>query len=136
MDKIELVIYDLWHGNNFEQIEIRNPSLEKLYEVISKLDGMITTEVSIYTQEESICLCIGGGNDKLYNVYYSENYGEDNYTLKKEKFILGKVHKLITGGQVGDFEDEICVDIHVVRSVVKFFYHTGGMIKDYIWNLE
>lgn len=136
MTKIELVAYDLWNRNDVEYIEIKDPSLEQLYEIIFKLDGLNTTEVSIYTQEKSICLCIGGGNAKLYNVYYSEHYGEDNYTLTKEKSITGKVHPLITGGQISDFEDEICVDIHMVRSVVEYFYQTGEMKKEYIWHLE
>lgn len=34
MTKIELVAYDLWNRNNVEYIEIKDPSLEQLYEII------------------------------------------------------------------------------------------------------
>ena len=90
MGKVEMISYDLVNGINYDQIELEKPSWEQILEIISKLDGKETTEVSLYTLEESICLCIGGGNNNLYNVYYSEEYGEKNYTLKKRGGVLLK----------------------------------------------
>ncbi|SFH95154.1 hypothetical protein SAMN04487861_10954 [Selenomonas ruminantium] len=136
MGKVEMISYDLANGINYDQIELEKPSWEQILEIISKLDGKETTEVSLYALEESICLCIGGGNNNLYNVYYSEEYGEKNYTLKKRGGVLFEKHKLITGGQMGEFEDNICVGKDMVRIVVEYFYIYGCMYKGYVWNIE
>ena len=67
MGKVEMISYDLANGINYDQIELEKPSWEQILEIISKLDGKETTEVSLYALEESICLCIGGRNNNLYN---------------------------------------------------------------------
>ena len=82
------------------------------------------------------CMIIGGGNQGLYNVVYSEEYGERNYTLLKERYIEGKVHKLVCGGQMVDFEDEICVDLDTVKETVKHYYREQGLFDEKYWKQE
>ena len=72
----------------------------------------------------------------VYNVVYSEEYGERNYTLLKERYIEGKVHKLVCGGQLADFEDEICVDIDLVKETVEYYYREKGLHNEKYWKLE
>ena len=49
-----MISYDLANGINYDQIELEKPSWEQILEIISKLDGKETTEVSLYALEESI----------------------------------------------------------------------------------
>jgi len=117
-------------------VEINNPSLEQLFAVIGLLDGEKTTEVSLESENAGKCMIIGGGNQGLYNVVYSEEYGERNYTLLKERYIEGKVHKLVCGGQMADFEDEICVDLDKVKETVKHYYREQGLFDEKCWKQE
>ena len=114
-------------------VEIKNPSLEQLFAVSGLLDGENTTEVSLESENAGKCMIIGGGNQGLYNVVYSEEYGERNYTLLKERYIEGKVHKLVCGGQLADFEDEICVDIDLVKETVEYYYWEKGLHNEKYW---
>ena len=109
-------------------VEIKNPSLEQLFAVIGLLDGE--------NKNAGKCMIIGGGNQGLYNVVYSEEYGERNYTLLKERYIEGKVHKLVCGGQIADFEDEICVDLDKVKETVKHYYREQGLFDEKCWKQE
>ena len=117
-------------------VEINNPSLEQLFAVIGLLDGEKTTEVSLESENAGKCMIIGGGNHGLYNVVYSEDYGQRNYTLIKERYIEGKVHKLVCGGQMADFEDEICVDLDTVKETVKHYYREQGLFDEKYWKQE
>lgn len=129
------IVYDI-QGKGMEYAEIKNPSLEQLFAVIGLLDGENTTEVSLECENAGKCMIIGGGNQGLYNVVYSEEYGERNYTLLKERYIEGKVHKLVCGGQLADFEDEICVDIDLVKETVEYYYREKGLHNEKYWKLE
>ena len=117
-------------------VEINNPLLEQLFVIIDLLDGENTTEVSLECEEAGKCMIIGGGNQGLYNVVYSEEFGERSYTLLKERYIEGKMHKLVCGGQLADFEDEICVDIDMVKEAVEYYYREQGLHNEKYWKLE
>ena len=43
------------------------------------------------------------------------------------------VHKLVTGGQEGDFEDKLCVSIEIAKCVAKMYYELGQMDDSFIW---
>ena len=133
------IVYDIQGKGilrSLEYAEIKNPSLEQLFAVIGLLDGENTTEVSLDCENAGKCMIIGGGNQGLYNVVYSEEYGERNYTLLKERYIEGKVHKLVCGGQMADFEDEICVDLDKVKETVKHYYREQGLFDEKYWKQE
>ncbi len=78
-------------------------------------------------------LCIGGGNNGLYNVYVSENDNLDIYTLINARFSPMTMHKLVTGGQSGDFEDKICVPVEIVMKAVKKYFEDGQKDNTYLW---
>lgn len=43
------------------------------------------------------------------------------------------VHKLVMGGQEGDFEDKLCVSIEIAKCVAKKYYESGQMDNSFIW---
>ena len=133
------IVYDI-QGKGIlrspKYVEISNPSLERLLAIIELLDGENTTEVSLECEEAGKCMIIGGGNQGLYNVMYIEEFGERNYTLLKEGYEEGKVHKLVCGGQMADFEDEICVDLDTVKETVKHYYREQGLFDEKCWKQE
>ncbi|BAL82978.1 hypothetical protein SELR_12700 [Selenomonas ruminantium subsp. lactilytica TAM6421] len=133
------IVYDI-QGKGIlrspKYVEISNPSLERLLAIIELLDGENTTEVSLECEEAGKCMIIGGGNQGLYNVMYIEEFGERNYTLLKEGYEEGKVHKLVCGGQLAEFEDEICVDIDMVKETVEYYYREQGLHNEKYWKLE
>jgi hypothetical protein len=78
-------------------------------------------------------LCIGGGNSGLCNVFISKNDNEIIYTLMNTDANASLVHKLVTGGQEGEFEDKLCVSIEMAKFVAKKYCELGQMDDSFIW---
>lgn len=57
-------------------------------------------------------------------VFRSDLNEDDYYAL---------VHKLVTGGQEGEFEDKLCVPIEMAKCVAKMYYELGQMDDSFIW---
>ena len=74
-----------------------------------------------------------GGNDGLCNVFISKNDNEIIYTLINSDANDSLVHKLVTGGQEGDFEDKLCVPVEMAKCVAKKYYELGKMDNSFIW---
>ena len=101
--------------------------------VINLLDGEYVTQIIMDNGNEDDYLCIGGGNDGLCNVFISKNDNEIIYTLINSDANDSLVHKLVTGGQEGDFEDKLCVSIEMAKCVAKMYYELGQMDDSFIW---
>lgn len=112
---------------------IECPVWEDVEKVINKLDGKNTTQICMDNGDEDNFFCIGGGNDGLCNVFVSENDNENIYTLVNPDFKLSVTHKLVTGGQAGDFEDKICVSVQLAKAAAKRYYETGQPHDEYEW---
>ena len=112
---------------------IERPTWEDTERVINKLDGKNTTQICMDDGDEDNYFCIGGGNDGLCNVFVSENYNEIIYTLINSDFRSSVMHKLVTGGQAGDFEDKICVTLELANTAAKRYYESGQLHDEYVW---
>ena len=61
------------------------------------------------------------------------NSGRITYTLMNSNAISSLVHKLVIGGQEGDFEDKLCVSIEIAKCAAKKYCDLGQMDSSFIW---
>lgn len=130
---VKRVFYD--DRSNPSELEkcIEFPTWKDVESLIDKLDGKNTTQICMDNGDEDNYLCIGGGNGGLCNVFVSENDNEIIYTLVNPEFRLSVMHKLVTGGQEGDFEDRICISVQLAKIAAKRYYELGQLHDEYIW---
>ena len=76
---------------------------------------------------------VGGMTGCVINVFISKNDNEIINTLINSDANDSLVHKLVTGGQEGDFEDKLCVSIEMAKCVAKMYYELGQMDDSFIW---
>ena len=127
------VFYDDFKDLSNVEKCIEFPTWEDIEKVINLLDGEYVTQIIMDNGNEDDYLCIGGGNDGLCNVFISKNDNEIIYTLINSDANDSLVHKLVTAGQEGDFEDKLCVSIEMAKCVAKMYYELGQMDDSFIW---
>ena len=130
---VKRVFYDEFKDLSNVEISIEFPTWEDVEKVINLLDGEYVTQITMDNGNEADYLCIGGGNDGLCNVFISKNDNEIIYTLMNSDADDSLVHKLVTGGQEGDFEDKLCVSVEMAKRVAKMYYESGQMDASFIW---
>lgn len=130
---VKRVFYDDFKDLSNVEKSIDFPTREDIENVINMLDGEYVTQIIMDNGNEADYLCIGGGNDGLCNVFISKNDNEIIYTLMNSDADDSLVHKLVTGGQEGDFEDKLCVSIDMAKRVAKMYYESGQMDASFIW---
>ena len=130
---VKRVFYDDFKDLSNVEKSIDFPTWEDIENVINLLDGEYVTQIIMDNGNEADFLCIGGGNDGLCNVFISKNDNEIIYTLMNSDADDSLVHKLVTGGQEGDFEDKLCVSIDMAKRVAKMYYELGEMDASFIW---
>ena len=130
---VKRVFYDDFKDLSNVEKSIEFPTWEDIEKVINLLDGEYVTQITMDNGNEDDYLCIGGGNDGLCNVFISKNDNEIIYTLMNPDANNLLVHKLVTGGQEGDFEDKLCVSIEIAKRVAKMYYELGQMDASFIW---
>lgn len=130
---VKRVFYDEFKDLSNVEKSIDFPTWEDIENVINMLDGEYVTQIIMDNGNEADFLCIGGGNDRLCNVFISKNDNEIIYTLMNSDADDSLVHKLVTGGQEGDFEDKLCVSVEMAKCVAKMYYESGQMDASFIW---
>lgn len=130
---VKRVFYDDFKDLSNVEKSIEFPTWEDIEKVINLLDGEYVTQITMDNGNEDDYLCIGGGNDGLCNVFISKNDNEIIYTLMNPDANDLLVHKLVTGGQEGDFEDKLCVSIEIAKRAAKMYYELGQMDASFIW---
>ena len=130
---VKRVFYDDFKDLSNVEKSIEFPTWEDIEKVINLLDGEYVTQITMDNGNEDDYLCIGGGNDGLCNVFISKNDNEIIYTLMNSDANDSLVHKLVTGGQEGNFEDKLCVSIEIAKCVAKMYYELGQMDDSFIW---
>jgi len=133
---IENLYYDIWKNNEDVGGKIEAPDWLSVIVCIKELDGEIKTQVTLNGADDSIVFCVGGGNNSLYNVYIALNDGESIYTLVD--YSKSKINKvsLVTGGQMGDFEEYLCVPLSLVLKAAKTFWETGQVDNELNWEYQ
>ena len=131
---VKKALYDEWKSNiNYGGI-VQVTSWDEVEKLIYSLDGLKHTQVIFTDEEEDSLICIGGGNEGFYNVYITLDDNESFYDLVNPYGRNDKVLHLVTGGHLGDFEEEICVTIDMVLLAAKTFCMEGVVEEDLTWN--
>lgn len=130
---VKRLFYDLLKELPESEKCIKNPTWQQVEMVINKLDGDNVTQITMDNGNEDNYLCIGGGNHGLCNIFISTNDNEVINTLIKTEFDHTLVHKLVTGGQEGDFEDRLCVSMDIAKRVAKTYYESGKKDELFVW---
>ncbi len=130
---VKRVFYDDYQDLLEVEKSIESPAWNDVERVIDMLDGKRVTQIMMDNGNEDNYICIGGGNGGLCNVYVSENDNEEIYTLVNPNAISCLEHKLVTGGQEGDFEDQICVSIELAKRVAIKYYESGELDNSFEW---
>lgn len=127
------LFYDLLNELPESEKCIEYPTWQQVEVVIDKLDGDNVTQITMDNGNEDNYLCIGGGNNGLCNIFISKNDNEEIKTLIKTESDHTLVHKLVTGGQEGDFEDKLCVSVDIAKRVAKKYYESGQKDELFVW---
>lgn len=93
----------------------------------------------IFNRDEEAVEYISYSKDKTSSLEFT--VGIKSKLLKRITLLLCKeysendslVHKLVTGGQEGDFEDKLCVSVEMAKCVAKMYYESGQMDASFIW---
>ena len=130
---VKRVFYDDFKDLSNVEKSIEFPTWEDIEKVINLLDGEYVTQITMDNGNEEDYFCIGGGNDGLCNVFISKNDNEIIHTLINSDANDSLIHKLVTGGQEGAFEDKLCVSTEMAKRAAKMYYESGQMDDFFIW---
>lgn len=130
---VKRVFYDNFKELSNVEKNIEFPTWKEVEMIIDMLDGEYVTQITMDNGNEDDYLCIGGGNNGLCNVFISKNDNEIICTLLNSDSDSSLVHRLVTGGQEGEFEDNICVSIEIAKRVAKVYYESGQIDDSFTW---
>lgn len=126
------VYEDFWQGSSSTDTEYETNDPMRVAQSILRLDGKVRTSVSMSQGEDM--LCIGGGNDGRYMAYFAHNIDEQLFNLVNPSApALGPELKIVTGGQVGTFAPQACLDLATVTAAAEHFVRTGQRSPDLHW---
>ena len=124
---------DFWEGVRCETNAVLNRSWENIEAAIKNLDGKYRTTVAIEGNEPTR-LGVGGGKGGQYVVWATF----DNmhfHTLMSAEQSDTKI-MLCIGGQEGDYEENIVVDLTVALQAAKTFAESGQLDPRLKWRDE
>jgi Immunity protein Imm1 len=122
-----------WIGNKNEYKLIENPNWTEIKTAISELDGDSKTLVTIAIDDEKY-LTIGGGKSGQYVVAVTfDNITFYNLVNPRKS---PAIQKLIIGGQLGNYPEQVCTDFPSVILATKTFAETGEMERSLIWEID
>jgi hypothetical protein len=130
--KMHVVILrtDLWEGVRCKDDELLNPSWVAIEAAIKKLDGEHRTIATI-EGTRAARLVVGGGSQGQYVVWVTFDNKEFHALCSVER----SADKILLriGGQDGDYEKRIIVDINAVLKAARTFYKFGKLDEKLEW---
>jgi hypothetical protein len=130
---VKNAVYDEWDHNTDIGGMIEITSWEIAENLIKSLDGSKYTQVILSNELDDSFICIGGGNNGFYNVFISLDDNESFYDLLNPSGKHDNIIQLVTGGQSGDFEEDICVTIDKALLASQKFYVSGKVEETLKW---
>jgi hypothetical protein len=124
---------DLWEDARCENDEVSNPSWEDIENAIRDLDGKSRTIVSLQGEDEAH-LVVGGGSSGRYLVYATFD-NKHFSTLSNGRAASSKM-RLYIGGQVGEYADNLIVDIACALSAARCFSEFGQLDPKLAWHTK
>lgn len=131
-DDLSMYVKRVFYDDHGYTKEMNSPNCEDIRQVINKLDGCTTTQITFYDETNDNHLCVGGGNNGICNVYISKDDGFIIKTLINPNHDTN-VYRLVVGGQWGDFEGNICVPIKIAKKAIIYYCKTGKECIGFIW---
>ncbi|MEK3707028.1 hypothetical protein MKY87_23565 [Paenibacillus sp. FSL R7-0198] len=108
-----------------------NPTWADSLRFLRKLDGDKFTLVFFEVSDTGSAL-VGGGPEYFV---VSITMDEHIYTLMNDKQGNSEI-SLVIGGQLGNYCDNICIELIPMLEVLKYFYETGKLHESHQWKQE
>jgi hypothetical protein len=121
---------DLWEGVRCKDSKLSNPSWPAIETAIRDLDGEHRTIATI-EGTGAVRLVVGGGSQGKYIVWATFD-NEKFHTLLSTERSTEKI-LLRIGGQNGDYQKEMVVDIGAALKAAKTFYEFGKLNEELDW---
>jgi Immunity protein Imm1 len=121
---------DLWEGVRCKDGELLNPSWLAIECAIKNLDGEYRTIASI-EGTGAVRLVVGGGAQGKYIVWVTFDDTEFHTLLSSDRSAEKTLLRI--GGQDGDYEKEIIVDVNAALKAAKTFYEFGKLDEELKW---
>jgi len=106
-------------------------NVKSAIDAVRSLDGRVTTQVVL--EGDNKALLIGGGNDGRYNVVLAVNIDESFFNLVNSQGSPDREVRIVTGGQAGLFPETQSVSLETVIEAATYFFDSGGMAPDLVW---
>ena len=124
---------DCWQDADCKTDAVSDPSWEDIESAIRKLDGNVHTIVGLQGEGEAH-LIVGGGSCGRYLVYATFDNVHFS-TLSTGQAAQSKV-LLYVGGQVGDYADNLIVDMAGALSAARMFAESGELDSALPWHVN
>lgn len=132
---VKRLFYDeLSGGKYFPSHEITSPDWNDVKNILSGLDGINISEITMDNGDEDNYLCVAGGNYGKFILYISVDDNEEIYSLLNP-CPENRTIQLVTGGQLSDFEDIYCNTLENVTDVAEHYFRTGEISDKYSWEI-
>ncbi|MEK4074404.1 hypothetical protein MHI01_10880 [Paenibacillus sp. FSL M7-0656] len=128
---INSISIDERNGTTFNEEIVMNPTWADSLRFLRKLDGDKFTLVFFEVSDTGSAL-VGGGPEYFV---VSITMDEHIYTLMNDKQGNSEI-SLVIGGQLGNYCDNICIELIPMLEVLKYFYETGKLHESHQWKKE
>ncbi len=128
---IKSISIDAWNGTTFKEEVIVNPTWMDTLSFLRKLDGDKFTLVFFEVSDTDSAL-VGGGPEYFI---VSITIDDTIYTLMNDKQDNCEI-PLVVGGQLGNYCDNICIELIPMLEVIRYFYETGKLLELHKWRQE
>ncbi|WP_348623199.1 hypothetical protein ABFT51_19220 [Paenibacillus peoriae] len=128
---IKSISIDEWNGTTFNEEIIMNPTWADTLSFLRKLDGDKFTLVFFEVSDTDSALV--GGRPEYFIV--SITIDGNIYTLMNDKQGNSEI-LLVAGGQLGNYCDNICIELIPMLEVIEYYYETGKLLEAHKWKQE
>ncbi|WP_336077609.1 hypothetical protein [Paenibacillus sp. 203] len=128
---IKSISVDEWNGTTFNEEIVMNPTWGDTLRFLRKLDGDKFTLVFFEVSDTDSALVGGGPEYFIVSITIDGNI----YTLMNDKQGNREI-LLVVGGQLGNYCDNICIELIPMLGVIKYYYETRKLLETHKWKQE
>lgn len=132
--KVKKIFEEEWVGAQLETIEHKCTNLDQAYAVLDRLDGKKRTSVEFWVSDDAI-LTVGGDGEKFV-VFAAFQVDQELHTLIDPDKSDADYEDVVTGGQLGSYPSNQCVDKDMAKKAVSYFCEHGKVSPDLTWTQE
>ncbi|MFB2969204.1 Imm1 family immunity protein [Aerosakkonema sp. BLCC-F183] len=119
-----------WVSNRDEGEFLENPTWNQIESAIRDLNGKSKTLVTLGNDDESY-MAIGSGESGKYIV--NVTFDNISFTNLVDLSKPDEIEKLVVGGQEGNYQAKMCVDLQKVLLAAKTFAELGQLESSLSW---